>query len=81
MKYGVPEAAKEALLVALIGFLTLNGRPSTIPSCTGARRATVLGSITPGRSYTPALPGGHSGEVTEAARPRALVVGPPEAPR
>ena len=79
--YGVPEAAKEALLVALIGFLTLNGRPSTIPSCTGARRATVLGSITPGRSYTPALPDGHSGEVAEAARPRALVVGPPEAPR
>ncbi len=45
---GVPEAAKEALVFAIIGFLTLCGLPATVPSCTGARHAAVLGSITPG---------------------------------
>ncbi len=47
--YGVPESAKEALLFAVIGFLTVHGLPGSIPSCTGARHASVLGSITPGR--------------------------------
>ena len=48
--YGVPEGAKEALVFALIGFLTLHGLPGAIASCTGARHASVLGSITPGRT-------------------------------
>ena len=39
---GVPEAAKEALLFAVIGFLTLHGIPAAVPSCTGAARATGL---------------------------------------
>lgn len=46
--FGVPEAAKEALVFAVIGFLTLCGLPATIPSCTGAARPCVLGSVTPG---------------------------------
>src|ERR1700733_11585324 len=46
--YGVAEAAKEALIFALIGFLTVHGLPGAIASCTGARRATVLGSLAPG---------------------------------
>ncbi|GAA2094859.1 anhydro-N-acetylmuramic acid kinase [Microlunatus panaciterrae] len=45
---GLPSEAKEAYAFALLGFLTLNGLPGTVPSCTGARRASVLGSITPG---------------------------------
>jgi anhydro-N-acetylmuramic acid kinase len=53
---GVPEAAKEGLLVALIGFLTLSGRPATIPSATGARHSSILGSITPGATVSPAPP-------------------------
>jgi anhydro-N-acetylmuramic acid kinase len=53
---GVPEAAKEALLFAIIGFLTLCGLPATVPSCTGAARASVLGSITPGFGPLPAPP-------------------------
>ena len=53
---GIPEAAKEGLLVALIGFLTLVGRPATIPSCTGARHRSILGSITPGAATTPEPP-------------------------
>jgi anhydro-N-acetylmuramic acid kinase len=52
---GVPEAAKEALVFAIIGFLTLHGLPATVPSCTGATRACVLGSLTPGRAPLAAL--------------------------
>jgi anhydro-N-acetylmuramic acid kinase len=40
--------AKEAVAFALLGYLTLHGQPANIPSCTGARGARVLGSITPG---------------------------------
>jgi anhydro-N-acetylmuramic acid kinase len=65
---GVPEGAKEGLLVALVGFLTLAGRPATIPSCTGARHPSILGSITPGAAAS-----------TE--RPSALVLGPRMGPR
>jgi anhydro-N-acetylmuramic acid kinase len=46
--YGIAEAAKEALVFALIGFLTVHGLPGSIASCPGASRATVLGSIAPG---------------------------------
>ena len=45
---GVPEAAKEALAFALIGYLTSSGIRASVPSCTGARHASILGSITPG---------------------------------
>jgi len=54
--FGIPEGAKEGLLVALIGLLTLAGRPATIPSCTGARHASILGSITPGSATAPDPP-------------------------
>ena len=46
---GLDPDAKEAILVAVIGFLTVHGLSGTIPSCTGARRPSVLGTITPGR--------------------------------
>ena len=47
---GVPSAAKEALIFCAIGALTMHGLPSNVPSCTGASRHAVLGSITPGAS-------------------------------
>jgi anhydro-N-acetylmuramic acid kinase len=47
-EHGVAETAKEALVFALIGFLTVHGLPGVIASCTGAARATVLGSVVPG---------------------------------
>ncbi|MFB7778368.1 anhydro-N-acetylmuramic acid kinase [Streptomyces bauhiniae] len=47
---GLPADAKEALAFAVLGFLTAHGLPGTLPSGTGARRATLLGSITPGRA-------------------------------
>jgi anhydro-N-acetylmuramic acid kinase len=48
-EFGVPEDAKEACLFALIGFLSVHGLSGVIPSATGAREATVLGAIVPGR--------------------------------
>jgi len=45
---GVPAESKEAVVFALIGFLTAHGISGAIPSCTGAARAAVLGTITPG---------------------------------
>lgn len=46
---GLPGAAKEAYAFAALGFLTAHGLPGTDPRSTGARRASVLGSLTPGR--------------------------------
>ncbi|MFE6163002.1 anhydro-N-acetylmuramic acid kinase [Streptomyces sp. NPDC056486] len=47
---GLPSAAKEAYAFAVLGFLTAHGLPGTVPQSTGARHASVLGSITPGRA-------------------------------
>ncbi|NUT34624.1 MAG: anhydro-N-acetylmuramic acid kinase [Hamadaea sp.] len=43
---GVPGDAKEAVLFALIGWLTAHGLPGVLAACTGARTATVLGAVT-----------------------------------
>jgi anhydro-N-acetylmuramic acid kinase len=54
--FGVPEDAKEACLFALIGFLSVHGLASTVPSATGARHESVLGAILPGRQAVMSLP-------------------------
>ena len=46
-EFGIPNDAKEAIAFAILGYETLHGRPSNIPSATGAARSVVLGSITP----------------------------------
>jgi anhydro-N-acetylmuramic acid kinase len=50
---GVPSDAKEAIAFALLAAATLDGEPSNVPSVTGARRAVVLGSITPAPTPSP----------------------------
>ena len=47
-EFGLPAQAKEAYLMALLGYLSVHGLPGTIPSATGARTGAVLGSFTPG---------------------------------
>ncbi|MET3803280.1 anhydro-N-acetylmuramic acid kinase [Nakamurella sp. UYEF19] len=47
-EYGLPPQAKEAYLFAMLGYLTVHGLPGTIATATGARAASILGSITPG---------------------------------
>jgi anhydro-N-acetylmuramic acid kinase len=39
--------AKEAVVFALLGWLTLRGQPGNVPSATGAKAPRVLGRITP----------------------------------
>lgn len=64
--YGIPAAAKEGLMFALIGFLTMHGLPGAIPSCTGAAGPRVLGAIVPGDGPLPVARG--------AVMPSRLVV-------
>ncbi|MEV0440218.1 anhydro-N-acetylmuramic acid kinase [Streptomyces spectabilis] len=68
---GLPSAAKEAYAFAVLGFLTAHGLPGTVPTSTGARHPSVLGSITPGRTglRLPGLTGAQ-----DAQAPTRLVV-------
>ncbi|MFF9804200.1 anhydro-N-acetylmuramic acid kinase [Streptomyces coeruleorubidus] len=46
---GPPSEAKEAYAFEVLEFLTPHGLSGTEPASTGARRPSVLGSVTPGR--------------------------------
>ena len=61
---GVPSDTKEAYAFALIGFLAVHGLPGTVASCTGASRATVLGSP---RSWDHWVPEDRSGAAPRRA--------------
>ncbi|MCC5578301.1 anhydro-N-acetylmuramic acid kinase [Microtetraspora sp. AC03309] len=45
---GVPSDAKEAIAFSYLGWLTAHGLPGTVPGCTGASGARLLGTVTPG---------------------------------
>ena len=53
--YGIPAAAKEAYLFALIGFLTMHELPGSVASATGAATPAVLGCVVPGRRGFPTI--------------------------
>jgi anhydro-N-acetylmuramic acid kinase len=44
-RFGVPPGAKEAFGFALLAYETYHGRPSNLPSATGAKHPAVLGKI------------------------------------
>jgi len=44
--YGIGVDAKEAIAFAMLAHETWRGRPSNLPSATGAKRAVVLGDVT-----------------------------------
>ncbi|GAB3182976.1 anhydro-N-acetylmuramic acid kinase [Nesterenkonia halophila] len=46
--FGLPEGAKEACLMALVGWLSWHGLDAVAPELTGARRATLAGRLTSG---------------------------------
>jgi anhydro-N-acetylmuramic acid kinase len=69
--FGLPSLGREAVYFALMGHEALFGRPNTVPSCTGARHAVVMGKIVPGLNYRDLQATVAAGG---AGRPRRLVV-------
>lgn len=49
---GMDSDFKEALVFAVLAHETWHGRKATLPALTGAKRASLLGQITPGDNYT-----------------------------
>jgi len=47
--FGVDADAKEAIAFAILAYETWRGRPSNVPSATGAKRSVLLGNVTPTR--------------------------------
>lgn len=48
---GISADEKESVLFAMLAFFTLHGIPSSIPACTGAHEASVLGTVAPGPNW------------------------------
>jgi anhydro-N-acetylmuramic acid kinase len=49
--FGIANEAKEALAFAILAHETLLGRPSNVPSATGANRSVLLGKIVPASKF------------------------------
>src|SRR5207248_9318224 len=69
--FGLPSLGREAVYFALMGYEALHGRANTIPSCTGASHAVVMGKLVPGANYRSLM---RLVATTSERRPRRLVV-------
>jgi anhydro-N-acetylmuramic acid kinase len=69
--FGLPSLGREAVYFALLGHEALNGRPNTIPGCTGAGHAVVMGKLVPGANYRALM---RQVGTASDERPRRLVV-------
>ena len=69
--FGLPALGREAVYFALMGHEALHGRPNTVPSCTGAGHAVVMGKVVPGANYRALL---REVERTPTDRPRLMTV-------
>ena len=49
--FGLPSLGREAVYFALMGHEALHGRANTLPTCTGASHAVVMGKLVPGANY------------------------------
>lgn len=65
---GLDPDAKEAVAFALIGWSTLHGIPASVPSCTGAHGARVLGRVTAGPASGVLPTAGHRAPTSLAVR-------------
>jgi len=70
-EFGLPSLGREAVYFALMGYEALHGRPNTVPSCTGAAHAVVMGKLVPGNNYR-SLMATVSRSTTH--RPRSLII-------
>ncbi|HEY0582238.1 MAG TPA: anhydro-N-acetylmuramic acid kinase, partial [Chloroflexota bacterium] len=69
--FGLPSLGREAVYFALMGHEALLGRANTVPSCTGAQHAVVMGKLVPGSNYRQLL--AQAGAASER-RPHRLIV-------
>ena len=69
--FGLPSLGREAVYFALMGHEALHGRPNTLPSCTGAGHAVVMGKVIPGANYRRLM---REVVASTERRPRRLVV-------
>ena len=72
-EFGLPSLGREAVYFALMGYEALHGRPNTIPSCTGAGHAVVMGKLVPGANYRALLA---RASAASDRRPHKLIVLP-----
>ncbi|MDQ3699933.1 MAG: anhydro-N-acetylmuramic acid kinase [Chloroflexota bacterium] len=55
--FGISSQAKEALSFAILASAAVRGQVNTLPTCTGAGRAVVMGKLVPGENYRTLMAG------------------------